>query len=114
MTRSGGGSHLPDVTLAMPFFQGGKLRFWVALRAHQGDIGGLSAGGYSAAAREIWHEGLRIPPVKLAARGGVRRDVLRMVASNSRRPEDLEGDLMAQLAAVKAGAARLGRAVPAL
>lgn len=102
-----GGSHLPDVTLAMPFFHGGKLRFWVALRAHQGDIGGLSAGGYSAAAREIWHEGLRIPPVKLAARGGVRRDVLRMVASNSRRPEDLEGDLMAQLAAVKAGAARL-------
>ncbi|MCK9908741.1 hydantoinase B/oxoprolinase family protein [Microbacteriaceae bacterium K1510] len=103
-----GGSHLPDITLAMPFYHQGKLQFWVALRAHQGDIGGISAGGYSAAAREIWQEGLRIPPVKLVERGELRRDMLRFVAGNSRGPEDLEGDLMAQLAAVRVGAARLG------
>lgn len=102
-----GGSHLPDITLAMPFYHQGDLQFWVALRAHQGDIGGISAGGYSAAAREIWQEGLRIPPVRLVERGDLRRDVLRLVAGNSRKPDDLEGDLMAQLAAVRVGVARL-------
>ncbi|SEP84376.1 N-methylhydantoinase B [Faunimonas pinastri] len=102
-----GGSHLPDVTLAMPFFHAGEIAFWVALRAHQGDIGGISAGGYSAAAREIWQEGLRLPPVKLVDGGRLRKDILRLVATNSRKPEDLEGDLLAQLAAVRIGHARL-------
>ncbi|MGQ4274663.1 hydantoinase B/oxoprolinase family protein [Terrihabitans sp. B22-R8] len=102
-----GGSHLPDVTLAMPFFHEQEIRFWVAIRAHQGDIGGLSAGGYSAAAREVWHEGLRIPPVRLVEGGELRRDMLRLVAENTRRPGDIIGDLMAQLAAVRTGARRL-------
>ncbi|MGY3410834.1 N-methylhydantoinase B/oxoprolinase/acetone carboxylase alpha subunit [Bradyrhizobium sp. GM5.1] len=102
-----GGSHLPDVTLATPVFHGGALQFWVALRAHQGDIGGMAAGGYAAGAREIWQEGLRLPPVRLVEGGRLRRDVLRLVATNSRRPVDLEGDLMAQLASVQVGAVRL-------
>lgn len=102
-----GGSHLPDVTLAAPFIHGGEIRFWVALRAHQGDIGGMSAGGYSAGAREIWHEGLRIPPIKVAAKGALRPDVLRLVAENSRKPEDLAGDLTAQWASVRVGLERL-------
>ena len=103
-----GGSHLPDITLARPVFDGGELILWVALRAHQGDIGGISAGGYSAGAREIWHEGIRIPPVKLCTAGVLRHDLLRMIAANSRRPDDLRGDLMAQLASVAVGAERLG------
>jgi N-methylhydantoinase B len=102
-----GGSHLPDVTLAMPFFADGQVRLWIALRAHQGDIGGMSAGGYSAAAREIWQEGLRIPPLKLVAEGQLREDTLRLVAENSRKPGDLRGDLLAQLAAVRIGIRRL-------
>lgn len=106
-----GGSHLPDVTLAMPFFAEGQVRLWVALRAHQGDIGGMSAGGYSAAATELWQEGLRIPPMKLVAGGELREDVLRLVAENSRRPGDLRGDLLAQLAAVRIGKERLAELV---
>jgi N-methylhydantoinase B len=102
-----GGSHLPDITLAMPFFHEGKIWFWVALRAHQGDIGGMAAGGYAANAREIWQEGLRIPPVKIVDKGTRRADILRMVAENSRRPGDLHGDMMAQLAAVEIGTRRL-------
>ncbi|MCZ7940680.1 hydantoinase B/oxoprolinase family protein [Agrobacterium salinitolerans] len=102
-----GGSHLPDITLAMPFFLEGRIWFWVALRAHQGDIGGMTAGGYAAEAREIWQEGLRIPPVKAVSRGALRTDVLRMVSENSRRPSDLNGDMMAQLAAVEVGVRRL-------
>jgi N-methylhydantoinase B len=103
-----GGSHLPDVTLAMPFFEAGSLQFWIAIRAHQGDIGGMSAGGYSGAAREIWQEGLRIPPVRLIEADELRRDLLQMVAANSRKPGDLIGDVMAQLAAVRIGVQRLG------
>lgn len=103
-----GGSHLPDVTLAMPFFAEGQVRLWVALRAHQGDIGGMSAGGYAAAATEIWQEGLRIPPVRLVQAGQLKDDVLRLVAENSRKPGDLRGDILAQLTAVRLGAGRLG------
>ncbi|MCC7427069.1 MAG: hydantoinase B/oxoprolinase family protein [Alphaproteobacteria bacterium] len=102
-----GGSHLPDITLARPVFSGGKLRLWVANRAHQGDIGGISAGGYSPSAREIWHEGLRIPPVKLMERGRVREDLLRLVIENTRKPGDTRGDVMAQVASVTVGAQRL-------
>ncbi|MBI4183670.1 MAG: hydantoinase B/oxoprolinase family protein, partial [Proteobacteria bacterium] len=102
-----GGSHLPDITLARPVFDGGRVRFWVANRAHQGDIGGLSAGGYSPKAREIWHEGIRIPPVKFVEGGRVREDLLRLIGENTRKPEDTRGDVMAQLASVTVGAERL-------
>ncbi|MBZ9719211.1 hydantoinase B/oxoprolinase family protein [Mesorhizobium sp. AD1-1] len=103
-----GGSHLPDITLAKPVFTDGRLAFWVAMRAHQGDIGGMSAGGYSPDAREIWQEGLRIPPVRLVEGGTLRHDLVRLVASNSRKSEDTQGDVLAELAAVNIGADRLG------
>ena len=102
-----GGSHLPDYTLATPVFSGGRIRMWVANRSHQGDIGGLSAGGYSPNAREIWHEGVRIPPVKLVESGELRADLLRLICENSRKPDDMRGDLMAQIASVTIGAQRL-------
>ena len=103
-----GGSHLPDITLAKPVFRDGVLCFWVAIRAHQSDTGGISAGGYSPSAREIWHEGLRIPPVKLMERDVLREDMLRLVCENTRKPEDTRGDLMAMVASVNVGMDRLG------
>ena len=102
-----GGSHLPDITLVKPVFREGRLRFWVAIRAHQSDTGGISAGGYSPSAREIFHEGIRIPPVKLVDDGHLREDVLRLVCENTRKPEDTHGDIMAMLASVNVGAERL-------
>lgn len=102
-----GGSHLLDVTLAKPVFSGERIAFWVALRAHQGDIGGMRAGGYSPDAREIAQEGLRIPPVKLVEQGALREDLLRLVATNSRKAEELRGDVLAELAAVDVGAQRV-------
>ncbi|GAA4322683.1 hydantoinase B/oxoprolinase family protein [Pigmentiphaga soli] len=101
-----GGSHLPDVTLAAPLFVDGHPVLWVANRAHQSDIGGISPGGYSPSAKEIWHEGIRIPPMKLVERGAVRQDLLRMICANSRSPEDMTGDLMAQLSSVGRGVER--------
>jgi len=101
-----GGSHLPDVTLAAPVFVDGVLTMWIANRAHQGDIGGISPGGYSPSATEIWQEGLRIPPTKIASGGKLRTDFVRMLCVNSRTPDDMRGDMMAQLASVQRGAAR--------
>lgn len=103
-----GGSHLPDITLAEPVFRDGVLCFWVAIRAHQSDTGGISAGGYSPSAREIWHEGIRIPPVKLVEKGRLREDMLRLVCENTRKAGDTRGDLMAMLASVNVGMDRLG------
>ncbi len=101
-----GGSHLPDLTLAAPVFVDGVLTMWIANRAHQGDIGGISPGGYSPSATEIWQEGLRIPPTRIAVGGELRSDFVRMLCVNSRTPEDMRGDRMAQLASVQRGALR--------
>ena len=102
-----GGSHLPDITLVKPVFRDGALKFWVAIRAHQSDTGGISAGGYSPSAREIFHEGIRIPPVKVVEAGRMRNDVLRMVCENTRKAEDTHGDIMAMFASVEVGAERV-------
>src|SRR5437867_4800749 len=59
-----GGTHLPDITLVSGVFSKNKLLFYVASRAHQSDIGGMSAGSMPLA-EEIYQEGLRIPPVKV-------------------------------------------------
>jgi N-methylhydantoinase B len=58
-------------------------------------------------AREIFQEGVRIPPVKLVRRGRLNRDVLAMVLSNVRTPREREGDLTAQMAACEIGRRRL-------
>ncbi|MFT5172064.1 MAG: N-methylhydantoinase B [Gammaproteobacteria bacterium] len=102
-----GGSHLPDITLVKPVFRDGVLCFWVAIRAHQSDTGGISAGGYSPSATEIWHEGIRIPPVKLVDNGRLQKYWLRLICENTRKPEDTHGDLMAALASVNVGVDRL-------
>jgi N-methylhydantoinase B len=99
-----GGSHLPDLTILVPVFAERALRFWSVVRAHQSDIGGATHGGYNPGATEIWQEGLRVPPIRLGEGGGLREDLLRMLAANTRIPRDFRGDLMAMV-----GAARLGR-----
>lgn len=102
-----GGSHLPDLTLCLPVIVDGEAAFWVVNRAHQGDIGGISPGGYSPQATEIWHEGIRIPPVRLVRGGRLAHDLLDLLCLNSRTPADMRGDLLAQLASVRAGGVQL-------
>ncbi|MBE9603247.1 hydantoinase B/oxoprolinase family protein [Acetobacteraceae bacterium H6797] len=102
-----GGSHLPDFTLCLPVFAEGQVRFWVVNRAHQGDIGGISPGGYSPEATQIWHEGLRLPPVKMVEGGKLAEAVLDIICLNSRMSDDTRGDVLAQLASVRVGAERL-------
>ncbi|MEJ2185892.1 MAG: hydantoinase B/oxoprolinase family protein, partial [Gemmatimonadota bacterium] len=86
--------------------EAGVLLGYVAARAHHADVGGMAAGSMPLA-REIYQEGLRIPPV-LLMRGGERNEaVWRMVLANVRTPEEREGDLAAQIAALVTGQRRL-------
>ncbi len=103
-----GGTHLPDITLVTPVFLGRKRfpSFFVASRAHHADVGGMSAGSMPLA-REIYQEGLRIPPVRIARRGELDREVLALVLANMRVPEERFGDLAAQRGANAVGVARL-------
>ncbi|MGI9521128.1 MAG: hydantoinase B/oxoprolinase family protein [Hyphomicrobiaceae bacterium] len=102
-----GGSHLPDVTVFAPVFYDGELVFWAVNRAHHSDIGGATYGAYNAAAREIYQEGLRLPPLRFFDRGKVRSDVLHLLKANVRHARDFEGDLMAQIGSVKLAERRL-------
>jgi len=104
-----GGTHLPDITLVTPFYFSRKSRkpdFFVASRAHHADVGGAYAGSMGLC-REIYQEGLRIPPVRIMRGGQMQRDVLDLLLNNVRTPEEREGDLGAQIAACHTGAERL-------
>ena len=111
-----GGTHLPDITLVAPVYveQGRTSNrrttaapdFYVASRAHHADVGGAYPGSMGLC-REIYQEGVRIPPVKLMSNGVMNRDVLAMLLNNVRTPQEREGDLGAQIAACHTGAERL-------
>jgi N-methylhydantoinase B/oxoprolinase/acetone carboxylase alpha subunit len=103
-----GGTHLPDITLVSPVYLARDRRpsFYVANRAHHSDVGGMSPGSMPVA-REIYAEGLIIPPVTLVRRGRIVRDVLALLLNNVRTPEEREGDLTAQIAANRVAESRL-------
>ncbi|MGH7475215.1 MAG: hydantoinase B/oxoprolinase family protein [Longimicrobiales bacterium] len=107
-----GGTHLPDITLVAAAYDNGAAEetgqplAYLAARAHHADVGGMAAGSMPLA-REIYQEGLRIPPV-LLLRGGQRvADVWQLLLANVRTPRERAGDLAAQLAALNTGARRL-------
>jgi N-methylhydantoinase B len=103
-----GGTHLPDVTVVTPVFLGRHRRpfAYVANRAHHADIGGSSPGSMPLAT-EIYQEGLRVPPVRIVRSGEIASDVLHLFTANTRVADERRGDLLAQLAALRRGAARL-------
>jgi N-methylhydantoinase B len=103
-----GGTHLPDLTMVMPVFMARSARplFYIANRAHHSDVGGAHPGSMGLS-REIFEEGLRIPPIKIMEKGSMVRDVLAMLLANVRTPHEREGDLTAQIAACRIGERRL-------
>ncbi len=103
-----GGTHLPDVTMIAPvFLEGSSERIgFVANRAHHADIGGISAGSMGLS-REIFQEGVTIPPLKLVAGGDLNQAVWDLILANVRTPTERAGDLRAQLAANQRGVLRL-------
>jgi N-methylhydantoinase A len=107
-----GGNHLPDWVISRPIWVDGAtgepvIAGFCCNRAHQSDIGGGLAGTYNPEATEIWHEGIRLPVMKLADAGEVRDDVWELLLINSRTPELLDGDLRAMLGSTQIGAERV-------
>jgi len=102
-----GGTHLPDITLISAVHDAGaSLLGYVASRAHHSDVGGSTPGSMPLA-REIYEEGLRIPPVRLYRRGERNDDLWRTILTNVRTPVERAGDLDAQVAALNTGSRRL-------
>lgn len=102
-----GGTHLPDINLAMPVFGDGRLVGFVANIVHHADVGGAAIGSMSGGLDEIYKEGLRIPIVRLYSKGQLQDDILRLLLLNMRLPEERKGDLNAQIAAARLGERRL-------
>ncbi len=103
----GGVTHLNDVVLAMPVFDGGELVAWAANIAHWNDVGGIVPGSISNEAKEIFQEGLRLPAVKLISEGRPIRSVIEIMKANSRLPDFLQGDMWAGIAAARVGERRI-------
>lgn len=103
-----GGTHLPDITLVSAVFVGSEKKptFYVANRAHHSDVGGMSPGSMPVA-REIYQEGLIIPPILLVKGGAIVKDVWNLILANVRTPDEREGDLSAQIAANRVAERRL-------
>jgi len=108
-----GGTHLPDITLVSPVFtsddQGpdqNNLFGFAATRAHHADVGGMTPGSMPVA-REIYQEGLIIPPIKLMTSGNINQDILDFILANVRTPDERAGDIWAQIAANLRGIQRL-------
>ena len=93
-----GGSHLPDITLVGAIEVEGTVGGYSVVRAHHSDVGGVQAGSMPAGAREIFAEGVIVPPLRLTA------DVERFLLANVRTAEARRADLAAQRAAVARGA----------
>ncbi len=104
-----GGTHLPDITMVLPVFENDDDEhplFYASARAHHADVGGYYPGSMGLC-REIYQEGIRIPPVKIVRRGVIAQDVLDLLLYNVRTPAEREGDLTAQIGACRVGEARL-------
>ncbi|MBI1735787.1 MAG: hydantoinase B/oxoprolinase family protein [Candidatus Rokubacteria bacterium] len=101
------GSHLNDLAVIAPVFVGRRLVALVANAAHHADVGGRVPGSESGDSRTIYQDGLRLPVARLARRGRIEDGLFRTILLNSRTPDERVGDLRAQMAANRAGAARV-------
>ncbi len=110
-----GGTHLPDVTVIAPVFDGGDLLFWVAARGHQADIGGTTPGSMPPSSTTVEEEGVLIDDVLLVDAGKFLEDETVALLSSgrwpARNPAQNIADLKAQVAACATGAAELRRLV---
>ena len=101
------GTHLNDITVIRPIYRSGRLVAFAANKAHHSDVGGKVPGSISTDARTIFEEGLVMNPVFLMRRDEFQRDVISLIASNSRDPYQRYGDIKAQAAANFTGERRV-------
>ncbi len=108
-----GGTHLPDITLVSPVAPGeaGEIIGYAVTRAHHSDVGGMRPGSAPSDSREIYQEGIIIPPVRLVRGGDYVDDVLDLLLANVRTPAIRRGDLRAQIAANQIAEQRVGELI---
>jgi 5-oxoprolinase (ATP-hydrolysing) len=110
-----GGTHLPDITVCTPVFDGRKILFWVASRGHHADVGGISPGSMSPNATTIEQEGIYIDNFKLINRGRFREKELYALLTGgkypARNPLQNVNDIKAQIAANEMGVRELHKMV---
>jgi len=100
------GSHLNDVSVFTPIFFGGELVGYAASKTHWLDIGAMEP-SQTMAATEIWQEGYRLGPLRIARGGRLNAELMRLLELNSRLPNSVHGDFQAQVAACRTGEQRL-------
>jgi N-methylhydantoinase B len=106
-----GGTHLPDITLVSPVAPDGEIIGYAVTRAHHSDVGGMRPGSAPSDSREIFQEGIIIPPVRLVKGGDYVGDVLDLLLANVRTPAIRRGDLRAQIAANNIAEQRTGELI---
>jgi N-methylhydantoinase B len=102
-----GGTHLNDVALIYPIFADGKMFVFPVVRAHWGDVGGMSPGSLSGGATEIFQEGVRIPPIRIIDRGRPNEAALDLIFANMRGPRERKGDFDAMIGTCRKAAERV-------
>ncbi len=93
-----GGIHANDVIIFVPVFIGDRPAYFTGTLIHVSDLGGVAAGGMASSATEVFHEGVQIPPLRLATAEGMVPELVRLLAANSRTPDDVIGDIRALIA----------------
>ena len=101
-----GGTHHPDIMIFKPVFHDGRLVAVASALGHHIDVGGRSPGSISTDARDVFEEGLMIPPLKLYRKGEPVPEILRMIEANIRVHEKTLGDIRAEVGAVTVGERR--------
>ena len=102
-----GGTHLNDIAMIFPVFINGTLALFPAVRAHWGDVGGTTPGSISGKSTEIFHDGVRIPIMKVANKGVIDRGVQDLLFSNMRVPRERRGDFLSTWGTCKVAERRI-------
>jgi N-methylhydantoinase B len=98
-----GNSHLPDMNILKPVFDGGKVRFWAVCKGHMADIGGAGVAGYDPQGETVWDEGVIVPPTKLMIRGALQEEMLDLLLRQVKLPDIVRGDILCQVGGVNIG-----------
>ncbi|REF73421.1 hydantoinase B/oxoprolinase family protein [Paracoccus versutus] len=91
-----GGTHFCDFRLCRPIFSDGKLIAWSQANGHWQDVGGGVPGSLDTGARDMFREGVRVPPTRVVDKGVWRKDVANLIAKMTRDPDSIIGDMVAQ------------------
>jgi len=105
------GTHLNDVTLALPLFYEDELIAMILNKGHWSEVGGMHFGSWTPNSTEIFQEGLQLPCVRIYNRGEPNQDVIDIILTNSRLPDYTLGDMEAQMASMEVAAKRVNKLI---